>query len=93
MKKYDSGIIRTQEDLDKVMSEEDGMYYITLNGLIATFGNKMRFNLLKANEKLEEIALGSSEAVSEAMVEGRKKEAKEFIDVMTQTFMVPFRYH
>lgn len=85
------GVIRTQKDLNEMMEKENGMYYISLNGLVAIFGNDIKLNLVKANEKMEQIATGSSEAISKAMVTGNKKEAKEFLDVLIQTYLVPFR--
>lgn len=87
------GIIRTQQDLDEIRKEEHGMYYITLNGMVAMFNNKIKLNLIEANEKMEQISRGSSEAISEAMLNGNKQEAKEFLEVLIKTYMIPFRFH
>lgn len=91
--KKDDGVIRTQEDLNDIMKEENGMYYISLNGMVAMFSDKIKLNLIEANEKLEQISKGSSEAISEAVLNGDKHEAREYVDVLLKTYLVPFRIH
>jgi hypothetical protein len=91
--KKDDGVIRTQEDLNDIMKEENGMYYISLNGMVAMFSDKIKLNLIEANEKLEQISKGSSEAISEAILNGDKHEAREYVDVLLKTYLVPFRIH
>lgn len=86
-------VIRTQKDLDMILHEESGMFYISLSGQIATFSGKFSMTSVSAFERLTQIAAGQSQMISECMALNQKKDAEEAIDVALQTFMVPYRIH
>jgi hypothetical protein len=87
------GVIKNQKDLDEVMKEENGYYYISLNGMVAMFSNNVKLNLIEANDKLEQISRGSAEAIEEAKMAGDDKEVSEYLNTLIKTYLVPFRVH
>lgn len=86
-------VIKTQKDLDMIRHEEDGMYYISISGQVATFNGKYVMSLLNAQDRLAQIAAGQSANISDSMVLGLKKDAMEAIEISLQTFMIPYRMH
>lgn len=86
-------VIKTQEDLDNIREKENGMYYISMSGNVAMFNGKYTLTLLSGLERMEEIALGTSHAITEAMVAKKRNEAIDYIDVAIKTYLIPFRYH
>jgi len=83
--------IRTQIELNEVIKNEQGMYYITLHGSVASFGGKIKMNLIDAQRRLEQIAAGSSVAIADALTHGDKKEAEKYLDVLMTTYLIPYR--
>jgi hypothetical protein len=86
-------IIRTQQDLDMIRKKENGMFYIAIDGHIATFNGEYFMTMMSAQDRLAQIAAGQSALISESMALGMKKDAMEAILVALQTFMVPYRIH
>lgn len=93
MKDKKNGVIRTQKDLDSIMSEEKGIYYISIDGLIASFEGKFKLNLIEVNDRLSQMSAGTSEAIAEAAVKGDIEEKNNFINLTTKTYIIPFRFH
>ena len=90
MKEIDR-IIRTQKDLDMLRREEDGMFYISIGGQVATFNGEYSMTMVTAQDRLAQIAAGQSASISESMVLGIKSDAMEAVSVALQTFMIPYR--
>ncbi len=86
-------VIKTQDDLNKIINNEKGLYYISVLGNIVMFDGKHALPLLSALQRMEEVSIGTSEAISEAMISNRMKEAREYIELALKTYLIPFRYH
>lgn len=74
-----------------VRREEDGMFYISIGGQVATFNGKYSMTMVTAQDRLAQIAAGQSASISESMALGLKNDAIKAISVALQTFMVPYR--
>ena len=93
MKEKTDGVIRTQKDLDTIMSEEKGIYYISIDGMIASFEGRFKLNLIEVNDRLSQMSAGTSEAIADASVRGNIEEKNSFISLTTRTYIIPFRFH
>lgn len=89
----ESKVIKTQEELDALRKEENGMYYISLGGNVATFNGKYSMNILQAMDRLSQIAIGQSEFIADCMTTHNTKEANDAIEVSLQTYLIPYRQH
>ncbi len=84
-------VIKSQKDLDILRREEDGMFYISIAGQVATFNGEYSMTLVSAQDRMAQIAAGQSASISESMAMGDKTEALEAVGVALQTFMIPYR--
>ena len=86
-------VIRSQKDLDMLRREEDGMFYISIAGQVATFNGEYSMTLVSAFDRMAQIAAGQSASISEDMALGNKKDAMDAIGIALQTFVLPYRMH
>ena len=88
-----SKVIKTQEDLDKVIKKEKGLYYITLSGQVAMFSGQAYFTKITADEKLMALAEATTEEAQDVIRNGSSEELQELLDSVITTYLVPYRTH
>lgn len=85
--------IKNQEDLDRLMETEKGMFYLSISGVIPMFNGSFIMTKIEADSKLASMAVGTSETISNFMVNNDKNSANTAIEVAIQTYLIPYRIH
>lgn len=99
-------MIKTQEDLDRAIEIESGMYYISICGDIVTFGGAFTFDEKEVLQNREKISISQSQmyrdiykaSLKDGGLDSLSEEEKsispqEVLDTCIKTYTIPYRIH